>query len=642
MRRRIFNTIGLALQVFLILGCATIEPVQAAVNTKSTYRFRHSTPPPVSRTVDEISAEVRNMPLAEKVGQLFIIDWNVRSLSGVRTRTDAVQNLNIGGFMVRNTDNITELTKEIHRLQRLSRNKLFIAADFERGVGRRENGSNPFTEFPSNMAVGASRDYRLAEEMGRITAVESKQIGVNLLFAPVSDVNNNPENPIINTRSFGEDPQLVADFVEAFVRGAEREGVFTTLKHFPGHGNTSVDSHSKLGVVSGDRNALLNTELFPFRQVLQSATPPSCVMTAHLSVPAFEDAYNQNIPATFNSNILQDLLRTQWNYQGLVITDGINMGAITENYPAYSEAIVEPIRAGADIVLLPTNPKRAIDAVIAAVQQGRLSIDRIDASVTRILNAKARVSGTPSAVRTINVPAPATPSNARRTDARTIDNVDELQTATPSTEATTVRFAPSEMGYATARSISEKSLTLLNNEAVLPLGGAQKLTLVQMSYSNSTSIAAAMNEFGQTLDHALSVESFKITGTVTQSRNTAILNAVGSSDTVVLAFYLRASQGRGNVSLNTDQAALARQIAASGKQVVVVTFGNPYIIENFPNAQATLVAYDQSLLSANAAARSLLGQIIPQGKLPVSVGTYSVGSNIYSTPAVIERPSNDF
>ncbi|MDX1548877.1 MAG: glycoside hydrolase family 3 N-terminal domain-containing protein, partial [Rhodothermales bacterium] len=326
-------------------------------------------PPPDSAGAARwVDSTLATLSLDEKIGQLFIVHL---PRPGIRQMLDdealeAVEDAHVGGFLVPRLLDPETVFEQTQRLQRASRLPLFFAADYERGAGR---FSNAFTELPSNMALGATRDTALAAAAGRLTALESRAIGINLLLAPVVDVNNNPDNPIINIRSYGEAPGLVADMAEAFVREAQRHGVLTTLKHFPGHGNTAVDSHARMGVVEGGAAVLDSVELRPYRRLLGQADAPAGVMSAHLWVPALDD---EPLPATFSQRALTHLLRDSLGFEGFIVTDDIRMGALQGRY-APAERIVRPLRAGADVILTPRSLPRAVEAVRAALRDGALT-----------------------------------------------------------------------------------------------------------------------------------------------------------------------------------------------------------------------------------------------------------------------------
>ena len=344
---------------------------------------------------DWVESTLRNMSVEEKIGQLLFTTYH-----GSFTAKDApayqqilhdVNDLHVGGFIVITHGSPLGIVKSqayptavlINQMQAKSRLPLLVGADFERGTAMRLDEG---TSFPTAMAVAAGGDSKDAYTMGKITALEARAVGVQWVYAPDADVNNNPGNPIINTRSFGEDPARVAEFVSAFVRGVEENGALATAKHFPGHGDTAADSHIDLPVIHADRERLEHLELVPFRAAIAAGV--STVMTGHLSIPTLEP--DANTPATLSSNILTGLLRKELGFEGLVVTDAMDMGGITVRY-APGEAAVRAVAAGADALLMPPVPDAAFESLQVAVKSGRISRARLDASVRRILQAKARL-----------------------------------------------------------------------------------------------------------------------------------------------------------------------------------------------------------------------------------------------------------
>src|SRR3989475_4092680 len=342
-----------------------------------------------------VETTLRKMTVDEKIGQLLFTTYH-----GSLTATDTaayrqimhdVTDLHVGGFINITHGSPLGVVKSQayptavlnNQLQAKSKLPLLIGADFERGTAMRLDEG---TSFPTAMALAAGGNLKDAYTMGKITALEARAVGVHWIYAPDADVNNNPENPIINTRSFGEDPARVAEFVSEFVRGVRENGGLATAKHFPGHGDTAADSHIDLPVIRADRARLDQLELVPFRAAI--AMQVDSIMTGHLNVPALEP--DPNTPATLSHNILTDLLRNQLGYQGLIVTDAMDMGGITVRY-APGEAAVRAVVAGADALLMPPVPDAAFEALQAAVKSGRISKERLDASVRRILQAKARL-----------------------------------------------------------------------------------------------------------------------------------------------------------------------------------------------------------------------------------------------------------
>lgn len=301
-----------------------------------------------------------------------------------------LQELNIGGVIFLG-GSTAELAARSQQLQAWAKTPLLIAADIEEGVGQRFTGA---TWFPPPMALGAIYAHNpnlaleYAERMGAITAQEALATGVNFLFAPVVDVNNNPDNPVINVRSFGDRPEIISDLAAAFMQGAQQYPILTTAKHFPGHGDTAIDSHLDLPVLSHNNSRLTEIELPPFQKAIEQQV--DAVMTAHLSVPAWDRQY----PVTLSYNALTAKLRHQLGFQGLIVTDALIMGGITQ-YAQPEEVAVRAIEAGADILLMPQDPEVAIQAVSTAVASGRLNPERIYESVRRIYQAKQKVFASP-------------------------------------------------------------------------------------------------------------------------------------------------------------------------------------------------------------------------------------------------------
>ena len=338
---------------------------------------------------------LRKMSVEEKVGQLFMI-WtraeflNASSPEYARLK-DTINKYHIGSFAMTVRYEPPFLYKNqpyeaadlLNRLQSDSKLPLLIAADFELGVSNRLNGT---TAFPNAMAIGATSRLEYAEAFGRITGEEARAIGVHWNFFPVADVNSNPDNPIINTRSFGEDPQQVGDFVSTYIRGAHSAGLLTTAKHFPGHGDTATDSHLGLAQVPGDRARLDSVELPPFRTAIEAGV--DSVMVAHVSVPALDS--NPNAVATVSPEIVSRLLKQQLHFPGIVITDALDMAALTRLYASdIGRESVDAFKAGNDMLLIPPDLDAAYRAMLKAVQSGEIPQSRVDESVLKILRMKA-------------------------------------------------------------------------------------------------------------------------------------------------------------------------------------------------------------------------------------------------------------
>src|SRR5690348_8050838 len=431
------------------------------------------------------------------------------------------------------------------------------------------------------MALAAAGNPKDAYTMGKITALEARATGVQWIYAPDSDVNNNPGNPIINTRSFGENPQRVAEFVSAFVKGVEDNGGLSTAKHFPGHGDTSADSHIDLPVIHANRERLEHLELVPFRAAISSGV--SSVMTGHLSVPAIEP--DSNTPATLSHNILTGLLRNELGYRGLIVTDAKEMGGITLRFSP-GEAAVRAVAAGVDCVLMPPVPDAAFEALQAAVKSGRISKERLDESVRRILQAKARLGLNASRLVDLN--------------------------------ALNHKFG-SVAWENEAQEISDRGVTLLRDaQHRLPLDGTKSSRVLLLAF-----YADPEPYPGEDIERELRNRFDSVTTLRADTRfvNAGVLKlpSPDSYDVAIVAFFVRVSDRKGNVDVPAEQGALAEQVYKTGKPVITVGLGSPYLIERFPQAETWLAAFGISDVAQISSARALCGEISVRGYLPVTI-----------------------
>jgi len=553
-----------------------------------------------------VESTLRKMTVDEKVGQLLLSTYH-----GSFTAADSaayaqllhdVQDLHVGGFIVITHSSPLGVVKSqvyptavlANQMQAKSKLPLLIASDFERGTPMRLDEG---TSFPTAMAVAAGGDLKDAYTMGKITALEARAIGVHWVYAPDSDVNNNPGNPIINTRSFGENPQRVAEFVSEFIRGVQENGALATAKHFPGHGDTSADSHIDLPVISVNRERLENLELVPFRAAITAGV--DTIMTGHLSVPALEP--DPSTPATLSRHILTDLLRKQLDFQGLVVTDAMDMGGITVRY-APGEAAVRAVVAGADCVLMPPVPDAAFEALQGAVKSGRISKERLDESVRRILRAKARLGLQQNRLVDVN--------------------------------ALNHKFG-SVAWQKEAQEISDRGVTLLRDTPHrLPLDGTKPARALLLAlYSDPQPYP------GEDLERELRARFDSVTALRADTRfvNASVLRLPppDSYDIAVVAFFVRVSDRKGNIDVPAEQAALAEQVYKTGKPVITLGLGSPYAIERFPQAETWLGAFGICDVTQISAARSLFGEIPVRGHLPVTVP----GANLKAGFG-IELPAN--
>jgi beta-N-acetylhexosaminidase len=442
------------------------------------------------------------------------------------------------------------------------------------------------------MAFGAAHDLAATRELGAATAREARALGVTWVFAPDADVNNNPDNPIINTRSFGEDPQAVAANVSAFIEGAHSDPgnyVLVTAKHFPGHGDTAEDSHLQLVKLDQPKDRIESVELAPFRAAIQHGV--DSVMTAHMSVPAFEP---KPIPATVSHNILTGLLRDELGFKGLIVTDAMEMQAITSLYSS-GEAAVRAVEAGADVLLMPTNPEACIRAIEAAVANGRISRRRIDESAARILAAKRRTGLFRS--RFVNLDSISGDLEAKK--------LDDL-----------------------AQQVATRAFTLVKDEKHLfPVPGPDGACLVVMTDGD-------FSTRGETLALAL---QRRLSGLqiyqVNSKMRTELLSQLASDaahckETYVAAFVTVAAN-RGSVALEGGLNDFLKALIGGPSPVALISLGSPYLLRDFPLVSSYAATFSSASSSEQAAAKAILGEISISGRLPVSIpGIAKIGDGL--------------
>lgn len=525
------------------------------------------------------------MTVEQKVAQMISVRCSGRFFNreddALKGLEDLVVRRRVGGLCLFG-GNVYETAFLTNALQAKAEIPLLIASDFERGVGNQIDGA---TLFPPLMALGAIGSEDTAYAMGRITALEARAMGVHMTYAPVMDVNINPANPIINTRSAGEDPEQVARLGRAFIHGCQDYGLLATAKHFPGHGDTALDSHIQLAVIQGDRERLDKVELFPFRKAIDAGV--SAVMIAHLSVPALDPT--QNTPATLSPVIVTELLRREMGFQGLVVTDAMEMGGITTLYPA-GEAAVRAVQAGVDIVLLPADVSQAVDALVQAVRTGLISRSRLDDSVRRILTVKAGLG----------------------LAKKKLVDVGSLDALIASNENKT-----------SAQEAFEKAVTLVKNEGpVLPLEtSGRKLALFCLSSDAGDYFVGRpfALEVAKKLKDPKDLTTFYADAFTGQEFIDEAVNASRSADTVIVAMFSRLTSNKGTIDLNPRHVQAVKALAAGGAKVVVVSFGSPYFLQNFPEVAGYLCAYRQPAEAQVAAAKALFGEVEVSGRLPVTL-----------------------
>ena len=550
-----------------------------------------------------VEETLRSLTLRERIGQLIVTAasseyMNFDSDRFAAFRRDIVEH-KVGGVIVRQ-GSPNEVASVTNEFQRLAKVPLLIAADYERGLRMQMKNGTPFT---TNMGVGAAGDPAAAYAQGRIIAGEMRAMGVNWLYAPVADINNNPENPVINIRSFGEDPQRVAEFVAAAVRGVRAGGALATIKHFPGHGDTAIDSHIGLATIKVDRARLDRVELVPFRAAI--AVGVDSVMTAHVAVPAVT---GDNLPSTLSPKITTDLLRRELRFDGIIVTDSLGMGAITKGFPG-GEAAVRAIKAGADVALLTPDPKLAIDAIEAAVKRGEITPARIDESVRRLLRAKHRLGL----------------ARNRFVDLAAVN-----------------RSVERRANMTEADRIAERSITLLRNrDSMLPLDAARAARTLYIVVAADDDAEEGRAFVPQIERRVKGAQIIKIDPRTTAPEFDAALRRAAQAESIVVATFVKRAALKGTVALPETQAAFVRELVAQDKPVAVVAFGSPYLVRQFESAPVYVAAYAIEDVAQTAAVRALFGETEISGRLPVRVpGLFEIGAGIKVAPRVAQPVQN--
>jgi beta-N-acetylhexosaminidase len=584
------------LLLLALLSMATTGRTQKTPRTSSA-------PSPTRLSAESerwVAQTLKQMNADEKTGQLFSVFYYGGFTSAESPEYQElirdVEQKHIGSFAISTQTSPLGIDRSqvyptavlANLLQSHAKVPLLIGADFERGTAMRLDEG---TSFPYPMAVAAAGRPADAYTMGKITALEARSVGVPWIFAPDADVNDNPDNPVINVRSFGEDPARVSEFVAAFVRGVEENGGLATAKHFPGHGDTNTDSHLDLPTVNSDRQHLDQVELAPFRAAIAAGV--GSIMTAHLDVPSLDPA--PELPATLSHRITTDLLRSEMGFDGLVVTDDLGMGGVTNRYPP-GEAAVRAILAGADILLAPQVLDASLEAVRDAVVSGRIPMSRVDESVTRVLRAKAKLGLDKSKLVDLN--ALATTFNRPEFDRAALD-------------------------------IADRGVTLLRDDQhILPLDSTKPMRALLVAVSGNYDTYPALNleqELRWRVDSLTTVR----TDTKFSKADGVKLPAPDTYDVAIAAIFVRVVDAKGSIGLPDDQVALVNRLLAAGKPVIVACFGSPYVVQRFPEAKTWLAAFSTVDVAERAMGRALFGQIAVGGRLPVNIpGVASLGAGL--------------
>lgn len=532
---------------------------------------------------ETVKQKLSSMTLKEKIAQMVIaniIPENLDENSGnFKKYRELCQQTKVGGFIFFK-GNSYDYVRIANKLQSLSETPLLISADFERGTKMRVTDG---ALFPNNMAIGAADNPELCYKMGMEIARETRLLGVHQNYSPVCDINNNPKNPIINVRSFGEDPALVSRMSEAMIKGLQDGKVIATAKHFPGHGDTEIDSHSDLPVLNFSMDRLNSMELVPFKNAVDKKV--MSVMIAHLSFPELES--DSHIPASLSPNVVENLLINKMGFNGLVVTDALNMKGITKYYSTADVAVM-CVEAGIDLILMPMNEETTVDAIEGAVINGRIKPERIDRSVEKILKAKEWLG---------------------------------LFQSVSVQEADVWKMINTQEASEIAGQIADESITLVkdNNNALPFKDASQKTAVIVISEGGESDNISYLNS---NLPNYFSNYDF----IASENLETG---SVSSYENVIIAVYAKVKYGTGKISITRKNADLIEKINDLNKNTVVVSLGSPYLLKEFPSVNSYICAYGDSDVSIEAVLKSLTGKIKFKGRLPVSITEdYKYGSGI--------------
>jgi beta-N-acetylhexosaminidase len=607
---------GAAALTGALAGCAA---------TATTSRTSTAGPGGDAAWADSVLA---TLSLRDKVAQM-VWPWVLGDYTAADDPTNQrverlVREQHLGGIII-SVGSPTEIAAKLNALQRVSTLPLLVGADLETGAAFRARGGyflpnsidlGGATYFPYQMGIGATRDTAFAYAMGRVTALEGRALGIHMAFAPVLDVNNNPKNPVISLRSFGENPQLVAQLGSALVRGIQENGMLATGKHFPGHGDTEQNSHLELSHVNASAARLDSVELVPFRAAVRAGVRG--MMTFHGVLPGLDSS---SLPATLNPRIMTDLLRGKLGFRGLVVTDALDMNGVLGKM-TMADVTQRAVGAGADVLLMPTDIPGAIDAVVDGVRRGLFPESRITESVRKLLVAKhemglARQRYTDvQALRSVvgdSVNLAAARLAAERAITLVKDSLGVVPFRLPgSSRVVSVTIAPrTDLGAGAT----------FNAELARAFPSLRTLNLTTEQVFDATAAAAGGGAQGSAY---LATPQPRLVPALVENA----LRAAQGADLVLVSSYFGAGSSVSRLGAPEGMADLLTGLQKTGVRVVVATFSNPYIAQEFPSIPSYLIAWGGSPVVQRAAARALLGLAPISGQLPItipSVAPYGTG-----------------
>lgn len=529
-----------------------------------------------------VKKKLSEMTLREKIAQMIVANAVPENFNESSAEVKKLKKLctdtKVGGFIFFKGSS-SDYARLSNILQSNSDLPLLIGSDFERGTRMRVTDG---ALFPTNMAIGAADNKELCYKMGLEIARETRLLGIHQNYSPVCDVNNNPNNPIINVRSFGEDPQLVSRMSEAMIKGLQDGKVIATAKHFPGHGDTDIDSHNDLPQLNFTMDRMNSVELVPFKNAIDKGV--MSVMIAHLAFPELES--QPNIPASLSPAIVQDLLIDKMNFKGLVVTDALNMKGITK-YFSTSEVAVMCVNAGIDLILMPIDEVKSIDAIESAVKSGQISEERINRSAEKILKVKEWLG---------------------------LFQHKEVQ------EADVYKSVNTTGANDLAQQIADESITLVKDDNnILPFKNITdgKTAFVIISEGGDLDNTGYLKTLAP--DYFKESTFYTATSSAMDSELKGSLSSLSGYDNIVVAIYAKVRYGTGKISVSSANIDLVNRLKETGKNLAVISFGNPYLLKEFPTTPSYICAYGDSDFSIKAALKAITGAVKFKGRLPVTI-----------------------
>lgn len=534
-----------------------------------------------------------SLTVREKVGQL-IMPWLIGSYAPLEgdafdNAAKWIEDFGVGGIII-SIGSPLDAAAKLNALQRRSKLPLIVAADLEYGAAMRMIGA---TAFPPPMAFGATGRELDAYQLGRITAIEARAVGIHWTFSPVADINSNPDNPIINTRSFGESPEQIVPLLTAYIQGASDHGLYTTAKHFPGHGDTGTDSHISLPVLDACWERLDTLELVPFQAAIDAGV--TSVMTAHIAMTCLDNGHS--MPATLSPQVMGPILRDSLGFEGIVVTDALAMGAIVNEYGA-GESAVQAFLAGSDLLLMPDDIGQAFDAMVEAVESGRIPMERLDRSVNRLMDLKQQAGL--FAKREVDLDS--IPAIVGRRSHQ--DVADEM---------------------------ARRSLTLVQRGPIDEMRSTRKRTaLIVYGTESNLSIGSRLTAELRALGEG--VQSFRLYPASGRASYDSAQSVINRNSRVIIAASVRPVAGRGHLDLPE---AMARLITRTDrrKPTILVSFGSPYLLSQLRGFRGSyLLAWQTVPAAERAVAAALAGGAPIQGVLPITLSDQFPRSHSVQVP----------